>query len=101
MMDRPITTYSKRGVSKPGVNPESHAIVYSASQRPTRLASEVGMTKEALAVETVPGQKLDPMSRANFEKVYTVEHNIKVQQVGMVAKQSLPKLKTYWNEATQ
>ncbi|KAK3082011.1 hypothetical protein LTS18_008153 [Coniosporium uncinatum] len=29
-------------------------------------------------------ERLDPMSRVNFAKVYTVEHNVKVYNFGMV-----------------
>ena len=63
---------------------------------PKKLASENKMTKEPIAVDPAPGQKLDKMSRINFDKVYTVEYTIKVMTVGQISKNSMPKLKGYW-----
>jgi len=45
---------------------------------------------------TPEGQKLDPMSRLNYKKIYTVEHNVKVMGVGRVTKESLAALLGYW-----
>lgn len=57
------------------------------------------MTKEALAVKiSAPDLKLDRMSRINFGKIYTVEHNVKVLPIGKIAKDSLPKLTKYSHE---
>jgi hypothetical protein len=56
------------------------------------------MIKEPLAAETFPDQKLDPMSRINFGKIHTVEHNEKVCPIGKIAKESLPKFKQYADE---
>jgi hypothetical protein len=63
---------------------------------PTRLATERQMTKQPLAVDSVKGQKLDGLSRVNFDKVYTVEHNIKVMDIGRISQTSMPKLISYW-----
>lgn len=54
------------------------------------------MSKEALEVEPAkPDQKLDPMSRLNFGKVYTVEHNVKVLPVGRITDGSMARFNSY------
>jgi hypothetical protein len=75
--------------------------MYANDGQPTQLNEERGITKEPLAIVLAPGQKLDPLSRVNFGKVYTIEHNIKVSEVGKVSAASLPKLKAYWNNRLQ
>ncbi|KAJ5595259.1 uncharacterized protein N7459_001467, partial [Penicillium hispanicum] len=92
----PITTYSGQGVAKPGVDRSKHAIIYMRGAHPVTRPSEPKMTKEPLEVEPAKGdQKLDPMSRLNFGKVYTVEHNVKVLPVGRITDGSLIKFNAY------
>jgi hypothetical protein len=43
-----------------------------------------------------PDQKLHPKSRINFDKVHSVEHNVKVMNVGKVAAESLHNLSLYY-----
>ena len=55
------------------------------------------LTKKDIAVEKASAdQKLDPMSRLNFKKIYTIEQNVKVMNVGRVTRESLPILMGYW-----
>jgi len=45
------------------------------------------MTKHPIRIEvTKDSHKLDPLSRLNYAKLYTVEHNVKVLFIGKVAK---------------
>ncbi|RHZ55170.1 uncharacterized protein CDV56_107028 [Aspergillus thermomutatus] len=91
-----ITTYDGQGVAKPGVDPAKHAIVYLRGSMPTCKANEPRMIKEPLEVEPArPDEKLDEMSRLNFGKVYTVEHNVKVRPVGMISWSSMAKFRGY------
>ena len=55
------------------------------------------MVKEPLEVEPhdKTNSRLDPMSRINFGKVYTVEHNVKVSPVGRITKDSLERFMEY------
>lgn len=97
----PISTYGGRGTLKPGLRPETHAIIYMDGTEPTPLKNENGMTKEPLKVERTGGSSggLDHASRVNFDKVYTVEHDVKVMNVGKVCRQSMPKLEMYWRDS--
>ena len=98
-LSSPITTYSGRGVAKPGLTPEAirhHTIIHMIGTPAARKASELGMTKSPIAVDpSTPREKLDQMSRLNFGKIYTVEHNVKVKSVGTVTKESMPNFEAY------
>jgi hypothetical protein len=81
-------TYGFQGVLKFGVHPNDHAVVYSSRRDGPYISDrEEGlMTKKSIRIEIKdPSHKLDPMSRLNYAKVYTVEHNVKVLFVGKVA----------------
>ena len=99
----PILTYSKRGTTKAGVDPTTHAIIYTPDPGPGRLSEETGMTKKPIRVNPVtPSQTLDPLSRVNFARVYTVDHNVRIMPVGQVAEDSMHRLVAYWlNEMTR
>jgi hypothetical protein len=91
-----ITTYNGRGVAKRGVDPDKHAIVYMRGTTPTPGAGEPRMVKEPL--EVVPenlGENLDYMSRLNFSKIYTVEHNVKVLPIGRISSRSMTRFREY------
>ena len=56
------------------------------------------IVKEPIAVKPADlDQKLHPKSRINFDKVYSVEHNVKVMHVGKVADESLRDLSLYFH----
>jgi hypothetical protein len=69
--------------------------------QPSRLpAEEKYLIKKAIAVEKASiEQKLSPMSRINYCKVYTVEHNVKAMNVGRVTRDSLGALLGYWRQS--
>ena len=101
--NRPINTYNSKGVTKPGLSESdrrAHAIVYMTDTQPSCLREEEEyLAKKAIAVEKAsPDQKLDRMSRLNFKKIYTVEHNVKVMSVGKVVGSSLAALLGYWRQ---
>jgi len=72
-------SYGGRGTTKPGVNAEHHAIIYT-DESPVLFEGENGMTLAPL--QAIPDNPehglLDPASRLNYGKLYTVEHNVKV-----------------------
>lgn len=81
----PILTYGGQGCTKWGVHAEDHAVIYWKSY--PGLFDGEDITKKSIRVEiTDPSHKLDPASRLNYAKVYTVEHNVKVHFIGQVAK---------------
>jgi hypothetical protein len=84
----PILTYGYQGVLKHGVHPETHAAVYSSAKGPSFLPGEdILMKKRPVKIDVKdPSEKLDPLSRLNYAKLYTVEHNVKVYFIGSVAR---------------
>jgi hypothetical protein len=56
------------------------------------------IVKNPIAVNPAgPGQKLHPKSRINFDKMYSVEYNVKVMDVGKVADESIHNLSLYFH----
>ncbi|KAN0104755.1 hypothetical protein V8E51_010500 [Hyaloscypha variabilis] len=98
----PILTYGYQGALKRGVHPEDHTVVYSSkTEGPFYLEGE----KELLRKRPIrldmkdPSEKLDPLSRLNYAKTYTVEHNVKVYFIGCVAISSEQEVATSFNDA--
>lgn len=86
-----IYTYGGRGMSKYGTDASKHSIVYTEGNRPTRDPNEPMMSKDPLEIRLSSyDQKLDAMSRLNFGKLFTVEHNVKVLPVGKITERSMP-----------
>lgn len=42
--------------------------------------------------------RMEPMSRVNFGKIYTVEHNVKVYDFGDVERNDLHRLRSQWKD---
>lgn len=92
----PITTYGSRGAAKRGVDQTVHAIAYTGDVVPAKLPGETNMRKDPIRIVPVsPAEKLDPRSRLNMGKIYPINHNIKVKDIGQVNEMSLPKLLGY------
>jgi len=86
---------------KHGVHPEDHAAVYSSRRDgPSYHEGEDRLlTKKAIRVEIKdPSHKLDPYSRLNYAKIYTVEHNVKVLFIGWVAENYEQAVATAFND---
>jgi hypothetical protein len=98
---RPINTYGGQGAAKRGVDPRTHAIVFVSGTKPGRLLAESGLLENPIEVTPAPGQTLVETSRINFAKVHTVEHNVKVMDVGRVRADSVPYLRSYWEGTWQ
>lgn len=101
-LHRPIVTYNRRGVAKPGVVKENHAIAFSSAYEPLPEPSEMPRVGES---PMLPGirirpkskrDKLDKMARIDFARMYTVEHKIKAYYFGDVESESLETLITQW-----
>jgi hypothetical protein len=88
-MHSAIFTYNQQGVLKPGVHAEHHAVIYTGKE-PELLAGEreKGLTRQSIKMSYKdPRHKLDKMSRLNYAKLYTIEHNVKVWFIGHISKE--------------
>ncbi|KAF2159651.1 hypothetical protein M409DRAFT_29818 [Zasmidium cellare ATCC 36951] len=107
----PIVSYDGQGAAKPGVLKREHGIAYIGKQPPEPTEGELprrgeeGMLPRPVRID--PDQKtekLTTMSRINYGKVYTVEHNVKVRSLGTVSGRTLQALlyqfKYVWDYGT-
>jgi hypothetical protein len=95
-------TYGGQGCGKNGVLKWQHAIIYTGRREPAPQDSEKPsegeysmMTSIRVRPATKQG-KLDPLSRINFGKIYTVEHNVKAFDFGNVDAADIKTLKVQW-----
>jgi mRNA-degrading endonuclease toxin of MazEF toxin-antitoxin module len=73
-----------------------------SDSEPTKLPKESDLNKKPIAVDkSSPDQKLQSSSRLNFAKVHTVNWNVKVMNVGRVARESMPLLVAYWKQSLE
>ncbi len=67
-----------------------HAIVYTGEEAPPPLEGEIINHRPVrIHADDARRGKLDPESRVNYSKVYTVEHNVKVCSIGKIHKDSM------------
>ncbi|GAB7362831.1 hypothetical protein MBLNU230_g3134t1 [Neophaeotheca triangularis] len=104
----PIFTYDYQGVGKRGVRKSDHAIIHTSRQPPQRLRGEApgpgedGMRPFPIKVDPFRRDELlHAVSRVNFAKVTTVEHNVKVKDCGLVNPDSITHLITQFQEVWQ
>jgi hypothetical protein len=87
---RPIQTYGNQGVAKKDVVKWSHAIIYTGKEPPAPNDNELpGVNERPMLqpIRVVSNKRtdiMDRMSRVDFNKIYTVEHNVKVYDFGRV-----------------
>jgi hypothetical protein len=96
-----ITTYGDRGALKRGCKASEHTIVYLKGKQPIWISGELekGMTKEPIMIEPTDAQEtMKATSRLRCGKIYSIEWNIKVRDIGMVASQDKEKLLRYYRE---
>lgn len=97
--NRQISTNGGRGSNKKGLDQQQHVVAYTDLVPPDPLPGETHLNKAAIKIELVnPAEKLDPTSRINVGKVYPVEHNIRVCEVGMVTPSALRTLQQYYKQ---
>jgi hypothetical protein len=72
-------------------------VIHAANTEPYTSSYEPAMSKVPLKVNMAQGERLDRMSRINFTTVHTVQHNVKVKNIGMVHQNSKADLRDYWS----
>ncbi|KAM3068655.1 hypothetical protein ACMFMG_011178 [Clarireedia jacksonii] len=100
----PIHTYSGEATLKRNLpDVQQHTIIYTTDfvPEPHSYTAQDGtivteqLTKLPIKVnseESYPEAQLDPKSRLNYSKIYTVEHYVRVLNIGMVHQDSMPSL---------
>jgi hypothetical protein len=97
---RAIHTYGGQATLKERLpDPENHAIIHTSSKPPPthRIGNDVEDLQH-VPIRVVPDESaldenlLDPKSRLHYGKVYTVEKDVRILNIGMVHKGSLTDL---------
>jgi hypothetical protein len=100
-----VNTYGDQGVLRPSFNEldvKAHAIIYMRGTTPTELPDEPRMTKRPIMViPSSDDRKLKPSSRIRFDKVFSIEHNVQVKNVGFISGESKPYFEQYWRAEAQ
>jgi hypothetical protein len=98
----PINSYSNHGVGEKNMNEiekQAHAIVYPyGSAVPRSLPGEPRFEKKPIAINMGQGHTLTESSRIHFGQCHTVEHNVKVMDIGKVDRDSMADFGTYCRE---
>jgi hypothetical protein len=104
----PIQTYRGRGVAKKNLTKNDHAIIHTGIEPPKPAEGEHPMKHNEAAmrppiqvVGRERGAKMDTMSRVNYRKIYTVEHNVKVFDFGNVHQDDIENLVSNFNNVWQ
>jgi hypothetical protein len=93
----PVNTYGFKGTAKNPASHYQHAIIYTGESEPPKLDKELEFTKLPIKMEPVSQRvKLHPESRLNFGKPTTVQHNLRVRQLGDINPQHLQYLFHYF-----
>jgi hypothetical protein len=102
----PIGTYAGRGTLKKGCLPWEHTIAYLSGTDPRSCylpgEYESGMTKQPIEIVPVDSSiALRSESRIRFGKMYPIEKNVKVKDIGLVHQNYLGKLLQYWADGSK
>ncbi|KAF2122710.1 hypothetical protein BDV96DRAFT_656362, partial [Lophiotrema nucula] len=95
----PIHTYRGQATTKRGVSEEEHAPVVPLGGHVQLHPNEKLSNKPLYIKVEDPNLTIDPMSRLNFGSVSTVEHNLKVRNVGRLVAESVKQLEEYFVES--
>jgi hypothetical protein len=94
-----ITSYGGQGTLKRGCKASEHTIVHLKGTDPAWIPGERerGMTKEPIMIEpTDTRETMNPSSRLRCGKIHSIEWNVKVRDIGMVASPDKEKLLRYY-----
>ncbi|APA05264.1 hypothetical protein sscle_01g000340 [Sclerotinia sclerotiorum 1980 UF-70] len=107
----PIHTYSNQATLKPNLPlPERHTIIHTTSYVPRQhscISKNGTVEMENLILDPIRVMsessdregELNKFSRLNYSKVYTVEHYVRVLNIGKVARESMNSLSYGYNQS--
>jgi hypothetical protein len=94
----PIFTYGGQATTKPGVQPDEHAIAYSQSRQPMLVNNEEPLINQPICIVDAPGVgPLHLASRIYFGIHHPIQYNVKVKDLGQVHDDYIQRLRGYWN----
>ncbi|RFU35574.1 hypothetical protein B7463_g834, partial [Scytalidium lignicola] len=91
----PVTSYGKKGVNKAGIILSDHGFIYNHAE-PNRA---YGLGAEPLKIIlSRGGSDLTNPSLVNYSKVYTIEADMKVKDIGKIDPEYIGTLRFYFNK---
>lgn len=103
----PIYSYGGQGVAKKGLKPAEircHAVIYMTHETPTLTEDEKRRAQDMLdpfSVTRSSDGHLLSTSRIRFDRVYSIQYNLRVTDVGRICgKEQLERLTACWLEAS-
>ena len=84
ILTSPIQTYQGLGSAKKHAVKNYHSIVFTAPEPLKPQTAECRILSSIRIKPRKSGDTIDPMARLNYTKIYTVEHNVKVYDLGEV-----------------
>jgi hypothetical protein len=98
----PINTYQGKATSNTGVSAHDHAAIIPIGTEVQLHPDEQALTKAPIYMKVEDStMSIDPMSRINFGRVYALESNHKVRNIGRVATESMRLLEEHFTDALQ
>jgi len=95
-----ISTYSGQATTKPGVAAHQHAAIILQGSQVVMHEKGERLSKQPIEIKVEEADiDVSAMSRVNFAKPYTVEHNVKVRRIGRVVGDSVKRLERYFAES--
>jgi hypothetical protein len=80
----------RRNGSTPRFLTDDYGVIFTAAEPPVSLPGEPSLAKKPVRVDLrdgIRGDILKPESRLNYGKRYSVLHNVKVVDVGLIAEE--------------
>jgi len=83
------------------VGKEFFGIIYTTTNPPNPLEGEEEMNKTPICLNAKhPADSLHESSRINYSKLYRVDHNVRVRDLGLVDINCIQKLVGYFEESS-
>lgn len=99
-MPRPIQTYNGRGCIDQ-VGKKFFGIIYTSTNAPKPMDGEEEMTKKPIHLNPAhPADSLHESSRINYSKLYRVDYDLRVKDLGLVDVDSVHVLIQYFEESS-
>jgi hypothetical protein len=82
-------------MSKQNLNPNDCAIIYTGDD-PGPLPGENPIGRSLRVIAANPGLRLSPTSRIRLNKIYVIDHDTKVRELGEIAPECMHLLEAYY-----
>ena len=93
-----VHTYGRQATTKPGAWADEHAAIIQQGGNQVLHPGEPELKKEPIQVKLESSSVIDAYSRIDFSRVYTVEYNIPVKNIGRVLPAYIETFEMYFSQ---